>query len=226
MNKKLVFGLILIVLIMVSLGAVSATDPITNNTNNNSNSNSTSDVNTTTVSQNNNVLGVSSNNEVSQANDGDVLTSDLPDLNDDLEDQIANSDGTLSLQSDYLSDSGSDCDVYKNVVIEGNGYTLNGNDNNGRFLQIHNNANVIVKNLNFINYDSGYYNGAVYINSGSSLTLINCTFNNNHADNGGAIYNDGGSITVINSTFTNNRADKKGGAIYSTNDISVSGNTF
>ena len=63
----------------------------------------------------------------------------------------------------------------------------------------------------------GGFGGAI-INSGGSLTLLNCTLSGNAADSGGAIYSDtnlAGNVThLINCTVTGNTAASVGGGIY------------
>ncbi|MGL4669649.1 MAG: hypothetical protein ACRCVG_03495 [Methanobacteriaceae archaeon] len=49
------------------------------------------------------------------------------------------------------------------------------------------------------------------------MTIINCTFLNNHAYYGGAIFNENGEINMYNSSFINNSA-YLGGAIFSEGD--------
>ena len=59
------------------------------------------------------------------------------------------------------------------------------------------------------------YGCAIYNAVNKPLTIINCQFNNNEADdyNDGAIYSSG-NIYVQNSAFTSNIADENGGAVY------------
>lgn len=53
--------------------------------------------------------------------------------------------------------------------------------------------------------------GAVFMNQGT-LTLRNCSLNNNQAESGGAIWNGSGTLTVVNCNVLNNEAEY-GGAI-------------
>ena len=65
-------------------------------------------------------------------------------------------------------------------------------------------------------------NGGGMINIGSSPTVMNCTFSDNHATGGGAkgggMHNISGSNpTLINCAFINNEADYLGGGMYNAN---------
>jgi uncharacterized repeat protein (TIGR01451 family) len=82
------------------------------------------------------------------------------------------------------------------------------------------------------------------IQNNGILTLNNCVFTNNHAQNGGAIYNggtvsyisttrtsetvslNGGTLTVNNCIFTGNTASQNGGAIYNAGTINVDASTL
>ena len=75
--------------------------------------------------------------------------------------------------------------------------------------------------------DSG---GAVYFSSGMTLTVSNCTFEDNIAAGGGAIYADDiWGLSVVGSSFRNNNAIASGGAIVVVHQlwvISVVNSTF
>ena len=90
-------------------------------------------------------------------------------------------------------------------------------------------STVTVSECTFIdNYaDNGYNGGAIY-NADGDLTITNCLFKDNYADNhGGAIYSKNGDLTVTDSTFKKNVAKKDGGAIYSKNgDLTVTNSIF
>ena len=92
-----------------------------------------------------------------------------------------------------------------NVVINGNGYTING-QNKYQIFKITGN-NVTIKNIIIVNATCAIYN------NGYNFTVVNSTFVNNSATNGGAIYNDGSKFAVVNSIFINNSATS-GGVIY------------
>ena len=126
----------------------------------------------------------------------------------------------------------------KTLNIEGNGKTINGN-NEYRFLYI-NGSTVTINKLNIINCTSSQYGGAIYKEVGN-LTITKSNFTNCHVklyggaiyslDNrivtinesnfkenrakwGGAIISNKGNTTIINSNFTDNHASDRGGAVY------------
>ena len=76
--------------------------------------------------------------------------------------------------------------------------------------------------------------GGMSNTNGSSPTVINCTFTDNHAvggaARGGGMYNDASNPTVTNCTFSSNEADYLGGGMYNDNsnptvtDCTFSGN--
>ncbi|HEV7646032.1 MAG TPA: Calx-beta domain-containing protein [Pyrinomonadaceae bacterium] len=76
------------------------------------------------------------------------------------------------------------------------------------------------------------FGGAIKIDNSRGVTINNCVFTNNWANNGGAIANDAlgtsSPLTVNNSTFTANNAAQSGGGIYSrrTNVLTVNSGTF
>ena len=138
--------------------------------------------------------------------------------------------GNLTLKKDYSYNS-SDSD-YKNgiliakdnIVIDGDGHTING-ENQARIFNITAN-NVTLKNINFVNGYSNDNGGAIF--AIHNLNMLNCHFENNHAKSGGAIYFYGNGM-VINSNFTNNsvRADDScGGAIHFYGNGTVIGSKF
>jgi hypothetical protein len=125
------------------------------------------------------------------------------------------------------------------------GITIDG-DGLGRIID-HDSGDLSLKNLTFTN-GSGIQGGAIFAN-GTSLTIQNCTFNNNMVTGtlvfqgfGGAIYgNSAGTINIINSTFANNSAlhgpnpthnsgtDSTGGAIFNNNAgavLKITNSTF
>ena len=109
--------------------------------------------------------------------------------------------------------------ITQGITINGNGFTVSGNDIS-RIFNI-SGSNVIIKNLNFIDGSSDVYGGAIYWNGNDGL-LDNCTFEGNSItgsvggqSNGGAIYVNAGNVKIINSVFANNSLSKySAGAIY------------
>lgn len=132
----------------------------------------------------------------------------------------------LTLERDYAFNSSTDSDYINgiviarnNFVIDGAGYSIDGN-NLAKIFNITGN-NVTLINLNLINARSTSNGGAVYFDKDGKIE--NCRFVNCSADknkNGGAVcFN--GTGTVINSQFLNNNATRDGGAIYFYNNGTI-----
>ena len=106
--------------------------------------------------------------------------------------------------------------IDKDLVIDGRGHTINGHLK-VRLLQVSETANVVLKNIYFMNgiaYDTLDDTGGAVLNKGTKyLSINNCTFDNNRAIIGGALNN----AHIINCKFIDNKADY-GGAIYSSSD--------
>ena len=101
------------------------------------------------------------------------------------------------------------------LTIDGNGQTINGHQQQVFYII---DASMILKNITITNAFSD--RGGAIFNYKGTLTVSNSTFNNNLALSGGAIYNNVGKLTVTHSTFTNNQAfGGIGGAIYDTVNI-------
>ena len=107
-------------------------------------------------------------------------------------------DAVISLDGDYKFNSTVDSAfvngivIDRNVTIEGNGHTIDGN-NSARIFYA--NENATFKNINFINGYSREKGGAIY-----GGTANYCNFTENFAANGGAIFNG----TANNCIFTGN----------------------
>ncbi|WP_409199629.1 beta strand repeat-containing protein [Methanobrevibacter sp. DSM 116169] len=145
-----------------------------------------------------------------------------------LQNQITNANEGIIINQNYTYSESNDNTLKEgviinkdNFVIDGNNYTING-DNKARIFSI-TGDNVTIKNLNFINgiiLKLGYVNGmggAIY-NSGNNTTLIDNVFSGNLAQSqyyigaGGAIYNVG-NLNINGGKFTDNTATS-GGALY------------
>src|SRR5205814_5434744 len=50
-------------------------------------------------------------------------------------------------------------------------------------------------------------------NPGAALTVGNCTFSFNHAEQGGGVANQAGTIKLFNTTLSNNSAGQGGGGV-------------
>lgn len=109
------------------------------------------------------------------------------------------------------------------LIINGNGSVINGK-NKYHFMTIDYGYTVILNNITLKNFaaDEG---GAIY-NEGT-LTVKNSVFADNEADNGGAIYSSG-DLEVTNCVFRKNYAEADGGAIYldKTENCIITRNSF
>ena len=112
-----------------------------------------------------------------------------------------------------------------NVIIEGNGITINGSGVSKVFRIT--GENVTIKGINF-NARCDSEGGAIYW-SGNNGVVSGCSFTNCYTKNeGGAIYWNSNNSYVVNCSFMNCTAFHQGGAIYgnSCNNCSVSGCSF
>ena len=169
-----------------------------------------------------------------------------------LQDTVNTTADTLEITQDYTYDNSSDEEIEygilinkSNFVLNGNGHTINGN-NQSRIFAI-TGENITISNLNLINgYDkrgggavaadcpivlinvtitnclSGNNGGAIYTLNKCNIT--DCTFNNNSAAWGGSIYSMQ-TINIINSTFSDSKA-KYAAAIYAENNLTVNNSAF
>ena len=152
-----------------------------------------------------------SSEDAKNANDRNVPATDLlgadgtgnsfSDLKILIDDAI-DSGQPLSLDRDYVFDPAQDEDfingiiISSSIVIEGNSYSISGNDL-----------------------------ARIFVISSDNVLLIDITFKNgkttessDHEYNGGALYIQGSHVTIQNCNFTNNTAQEKGGAIYVSGD--------
>ena len=133
-----------------------------------------------------------------------------------------NPDDEIILGQDYFYDDNIDSSnsgivISKNLIIIGNGYTIDGM-HQSRIFQVTQQSTVAIKQLNFTHgygIDEIYGSqtvktgGAISVYMGSNLTIIDSSFIENHADNGwvGAIFITGNStLNITNSTFADNYA--------------------
>ena len=114
--------------------------------------------------------------------------------------------------------------VKKNLIIHGNGHTINGNNQMGHFT-ITESASLTLYDLNLINgkeISSENRGGSIIVPSRNSLTATNCNFTNCQAMGGGAILAyPGSTLSFTNCIFTGNKGTcanydeyNGGGAIY------------
>ena len=123
--------------------------------------------------------------------------------------EIKNATGGLEIAQNYTFDNETDysCEGISisedNFVIEGNGYTIDGSNQSRIF--IISAKNVTINNLRIVNANRDL-GGAIFINSGFSLTTNNVVFDSNVADEG-VVYVNGATYNSNNATFRNNAAN-------------------
>ncbi|WP_407415538.1 C1 family peptidase [Methanobrevibacter sp.] len=131
-----------------------------------------------------------------------------------LADEIKNADDVLDLTHDYIFYNETDIKGgitidKEDFVLNGNGHTIDGN-NQSRIFTIFAD-NVTLKNLILINGYSNFYGAILTFNT---LTLDNVTFINNYAsEDGGAVGVDDATLNINNSKFIDNYANT-GSSIY------------
>lgn len=218
-NKLIVLSLIL--LILFTLSAVSAEKNITNFTSN-----------------------------------GDLLTSDSPNANfNDLNKEINESTNELKLTRDYVYDEGNDINFTdginvskSNFLLDGNGYSIDGNGKARIFNIIGNNVtlkNLIIKNalngaVSFVQPNAEYYLDNVTIQNSSSkysyggieLNASNLVVNNSKfisntgTDSSDIFFNEKCNVLVVNSTFEGGIESKWSHIYFSGGALIVDGSTF
>ena len=206
LNKKIIFLAILLISLL-SLSAVSAADD------------TASDISSTI----DDVTLEKTVNEEIISEEGTGETTQEPKSFTNLNDAInGNSDDYISLDSDYnYTDDDFDfqhgINITRDVTINGNGHTIDGN-NAARIFQVQGCA-VAFENIYFVNGNApGDYGnaGAIWVYNGATATATNCNFTNNHGTyRGGATH---GDCTAINCIFTGNvvygyKSEYDGGAM-------------
>ena len=148
---------------------------------------------------------------------------------------------TITLSQDITLD-GSLPKITSDITIEGNGFTISGNNryrifyNNGGALTIHDltmtkgyveGELILAADKRLRNAIANPIGGAI-VNWRGTLTISDSAFSDNLAEYyGGAIYNKVGELSISSSVFSNNLADAYGGVIYNRDGtLSISDSTF
>ena len=166
-----------------------------------------------------NFLGTTVNVDFDVLKNDAYTFTDLQELIDDAEEG-----STIELNQDYVYDDSVDdgtISINKEITINGNGHTLDGN-NQVRIMNVY--SNVVLNNIGFINgvtYDDG---GAIYAEA--YLTIIDCNFENNYADDDGGAICSHSDFSIVNSTFISNSASDDGGVIYAYGVVNIVNSTF
>ena len=139
----------------------------------------------------------------------------------ELQDIIDNDNtGTISLEKNYTFNSDTDADlvqgivISKDIVINGNDFTIDALSS-ARIFNIATGSTVVLNGINFVNGGgTSVENGGSIYSSAEGLTIDDCTFTGSYAsEDGGALYISGDNCKLYDSTFTANVAGDDGGAI-------------
>lgn len=202
-----------VLLVLITLTCVSAAD---NQTGQTVAIESENDYDLTVIEENQ----VTEENHVIEESDNGTFTA--------LQEKISNAEegSTVTLENDYTYDEVFNTRgivIEKTLTIDGKGYTIDAKKTS-RIFNI-TAANVVLKNINFINaYSYNINAGAIYLNA-DNASFSNCRFENNSIvyGRGAGIYMEGsGNSSFFNCSFINNYADYDGVAIYSKNCINLS----
>ena len=163
---------------------------------------------------------IDENDSILNAADGDTLSADEGSFGD-LQDLIdgAEEGSTIYLDKDYAYKDTDTVEFSKSITIDGRGHYLDGQGEDRIFdIELGKQKHVFLNNITFKNGDVTWTSGGAIRcvseqGNEASLDIVDCTFDNNHADDGGAIYVEYVRTNILNCRFTNNSADDHGGAI-------------
>ena len=177
----------LLLFLIVSIGAVSATEEISNETISTDN---TIEMGDAALNDRSAVLQSTEYNKYGESETNNTFT--------DLAKDISASGEVLEIEKDYKFNN---ADIRKpigivkdNFVINGNNHILDGNGQVSMFVVL--GKNITINNLKFVNGYSDGYGGAIIAEKGS-LTLNNVTFINNTAK----LF--GGAMTIVENAIVN-----------------------
>ena len=108
--------------------------------------------------------------------------------------------------------------ITSEITIEGNGYTISGN-NAFRIFYVDGGA-LTISDVT-LSEGNAVDGGAIRLQNGGRVTVSDVTFTRNRATHGGAVTTASNDVqlSVDNSSFSNNRSDANGGAIYAAGGI-------
>ena len=193
--KKIIFGLIFVLIALIGVAGVSASEISNCSLETNFNENSIENV--CVYNQENGFISI-----------------DVP-LQTQVDKTPENS--TLDLKDNFVNIEQS-VKINKNLTIDGNGHSINCSNNSKCSIFESNCGHITLKNLKLTNCKDS----AISISGTAKLTVDNCTFMNNYGNIGGAIKNTAGTVLNIkNSHFESNEAGNCGGAIYTTGKINM-----
>ncbi|WP_407415880.1 right-handed parallel beta-helix repeat-containing protein [Methanobrevibacter sp.] len=158
----------------------------------------------------------------------------------------ASEKSVLDLTMDYKGSKNSKIKLDKDLTINGNGHTIDCLDKEGCIAFYSSSGTITLKNLKIINGQHDFkenrvitYGGAIYITGTAKYIIENCTFENNLnwvECSGGAIYNGASNtLTIKDCTFksndvkrvkSNTGSDANGGAIFSEGPLNIENSKF
>ncbi|MBR6023618.1 MAG: Ig-like domain repeat protein [Methanobrevibacter sp.] len=210
MNRKFLI-LIGLILFIVSISAVSATEDL----------NQTIDDGAGDLVVSDDTLSVSLNDDEIGAKDDGTFTALQEKINS------ASSGSTIYLENDYYREESdpNKITINKALTINGNGHTIDVDGNyygQSRVFYV-TSSNVVLNDINFANaYTTGHYSEAGSYNGGAiyserNLVLNNCMFTNCYIQDGyGAAIYSTADVTINSCTFTKNSGSSNSGYAAST----------
>lgn len=245
-NSKIILVLSVLLLFLV-IGSASAVDETGNETistpeNNGVDTLSQSVDDGVSAADSSKLVANDTNSNLLGLSNDDVLSADVgsfTDLYNDLNNNIK-SNNQILLTKDYTFKSGDSNNIniikssITNLVIDGQGHTITGNNNNALYITFLKSSNITIKNINFKNmynynnpriptslypYNMDGYNAIIRFGSVIDSSIINCTFDYCRSPSGGAaiILTGYGSVcSNINMSYCNfsKCSSGAGGAIY------------
>lgn len=130
---------------------------------------------------------------------------------DELEEIVknANPGDVINLNNDYNCSQTNNTygiNIFDNVTINGNGHFFDGNGSNMSNLFVAYGSNIVLKNIQFINWNLNDYNDII-LWGGDNGTIQNCTFKNNYVLDGELIDWVGNVGHLYDSKFIDNNAN-------------------
>ena len=231
-NKKFIF-ITLIFALIISLTAISATDISNNDTTITTADQTSPDNNIQTKNTPQTTKTINKNTQSNTKEASNTTVTSYTQLYETLTSPTADEDTTVNLDGEEkytITNTINVSNAIKNLVINGNGKTIDGNNTTG-FLFINHTCNLIINNITLENckttdHDDDSITGAIFLRYGNVL-INNTKMNNNNGTIGSAIniqpytnpadiddntehvYN----VTIQNSEFNDNKALLSGGAI-------------
>ena len=110
-----------------------------------------------------------------------------------------------------------------NVVINGNGHSINASGKTRIFFAT--GSNLTIRNITLIGGYSVGEGGAIFAGD-CDITVIDATFKDNRAETGAAISTNRGNVRILDSTFTDNTANAGGGVYSDEGNVTVTDSFF